>query len=220
MRAEVSCRPRHHCRFCTLDDQVTSSEHPPSSDLDGGDPGCCGPSLRPLRANVRGEVSERGEVTFEGPRRAPGLLRLPSRALEAPDDQSDRIDLRHGASENEAHEGRWLSRRFLDDGLQASSSRRAQVAETQRTPASRRRHPRSPIQGRHQGRRLIFAGSHPQLLRISPVPRSPPPHGTASHDQGTHSQSLAPMASIPHRHWLDVVRESTVPVDGAPPIEA
>jgi putative transposase len=100
--------------------------------------------------------------------RAARVLRLPRTALDAhPNDESHRVYVCHGASPHAANEGLRVTDRVPHDGLQTRSSRRAQVAEAKRTPAARRRHPRSSTHGRHQGRRVISLRSHPQLLTIS-----------------------------------------------------
>jgi putative transposase len=52
-------------------------------------------------------------------RRAVGVLRLPGRTLGPPaHDQPDRIDVLNGAPPHRAHQGKWLSDRVPDDGLQ------------------------------------------------------------------------------------------------------
>jgi hypothetical protein len=100
-------------------------------------------------------------------RRAPGLLRLPGRALGAPaHHEPDRVDLRHRPAPDQGHQGPWLEGRRPGHGLQADRGRPTPVACGQRTapgrPGACRRSLRTRLtrqtnhsEARHQHSRLI-----------------------------------------------------------------
>ena len=88
-----------------------------------------------------------------GSRRAPGLLRLPRRALGPPaHHQPDRVDLRHGAAAAAGHQGTRLANRRGRHGVQAHRVRTSQMARRQRTPPRRTRPRRRDVQERHPRR--------------------------------------------------------------------
>ena len=90
----------------------------------------------------------------EGLAAAHRVLRLPSRALEAPTDhESDREQPRDRQAPHEGHQGRRLEESRARDGLQAARRRPGALAPGQRPRARRRRARRREVQGRHQGHR-------------------------------------------------------------------
>ena len=73
-----------------------------------------------LRGRVRHQVAQGGREDHRRPRRAPGVLRLPGRALDPPtDDQPDRVDLRHRPAPSAGHQGPRLAGRRGGHGVQA-----------------------------------------------------------------------------------------------------
>src|ERR1700733_297359 len=92
----------------------------------------------------------------QGSRRAVGLLRLPGRTLEAPQDyQPHRIDVRHHSATPAPHQGLWLAARQLDHDVQARSGSTEEMATTQRTPTHRASLGRKTVRQRsYAGRRL------------------------------------------------------------------
>ena len=69
------------------------------------------------------------EKIIKDTERAPGLLRLPGRALGTPEDhQPDRVHLRHGAPTDQGHQGAGFPGRRPGHGLQADRGRPGPLA--------------------------------------------------------------------------------------------
>ena len=96
--------------------------------------------------------SQGGGVSGEGPEGASGVLRLSRSSLaEYQDDQSDRIDLRHHSSPNQALQGLSESRRHAAYDIQARDERREELAKTAWVRISGKSDNRSEVQKRNRG---------------------------------------------------------------------
>jgi len=92
---------------------------------------------RTVRRRVRPEVPEGRHDPGEGCRRAPDLLRLPRRALEAfADLERDRVAVRDGPTAPARDEGRGFSDKGPLDGLQAPRHGAGPLATTRRRTAA------------------------------------------------------------------------------------
>jgi len=139
--------PRHHraallvpcLRQCV--GRVTEVGAPGGEGRAGGDLQRRGPRARTqgspgVRRPLRRQVAQGDGEDHRPPRRAPGLLRLPRRALDPPtDDQSDRVHLRHRKTSAAGHEGTGLEGRRGGDGVQTHRVRPTPLASRQRPAA-------------------------------------------------------------------------------------
>jgi hypothetical protein len=130
----------------------------------GRDPRRRGPRPRPvghrrLRLRVRDEVAEGRGQDRRRRRGAARLLRLPSRALDPPQDhQPDRVHLCHRAAAHPGDQGPGIERRRPGDGVQADRGGSGPVASGERTASRGSRPSRGPL--REGGdRRARTAGS-------------------------------------------------------------
>jgi transposase-like protein len=97
-------------------------------------------AARTFEATYGAKWPKGGREDHRGPRRAAGVLRLPSRALDPPPhDESDRVDVRDRAAAAASYQGTRLAGRWGGDGLQAHRVRSNQVAGRQRAPPRRPR---------------------------------------------------------------------------------
>lgn len=77
-------------------------------------------SLPSVPFGIRGEVPQGNGLSAQGRRRPVHVLRFSGRTLDAhPDDEPNRIGVRHGAAPDAADEGLRVSVGDVDDGLQA-----------------------------------------------------------------------------------------------------
>jgi putative transposase len=111
----------------------------------GGDPRCGGPRPRrgrhrPVPRAVRCEVPEGGCEDRRRPAGAAGVLRLPRRALDPPQDhQPDRVHVLDGAAAHPGDEGAGQPCRRPGDGLQAAAGGAGPVAGGERAAPGRAR---------------------------------------------------------------------------------
>src|SRR5262249_34734336 len=116
-----------------------------------------GEGLRPVRADLRGEVPEGDGVPGQGPAGTADVLRLPGGALAAPaDDERHRERVRDRAAADGQDEGHGDTGRVPDDGLQADGVGLAEVAGVERLASLGGGHRRGRVRERDQarGRRL------------------------------------------------------------------
>jgi putative transposase len=108
------------------------------------------PSRRPgVRRRVRRQMAEGRGEDHQRPRRPAGVLRLPGRALDPPpNDQSDRVDLRHRPPSADGHQGPRQPGRRCRDGVQAGRSGPDPLASRERTPPRRSRPRGCPLRQR------------------------------------------------------------------------
>ena len=93
-----------------------------------------------VRGSLRRQVPEGGRQDHRRPRPLAGLLRLPDRALGAPEnDKSSRVDLRDRAEPQQDHQRAGLARTGNCHGLQADRGRAITLARGERTPLGRPR---------------------------------------------------------------------------------
>ena len=113
--------------------------------LAGREPGGGREGVRPVRGDLRGEVSEGDGVPGQGPGGVADVLRLPGRALDShPHDQPDRVDVLDGAAAARQDEGERQPGGVPDDGLQADGVGLEEVAGVERLDAPARGHQRAP----------------------------------------------------------------------------
>ena len=85
-------------------------------------------------------------MSGEGPGRVVDVLRLPSRALEAPaDDESDRVDLLDDPPTPSTHQGERHTTNEPGDDVQTGSLRRETLAPLRRSRAHRSPSPRKTL---------------------------------------------------------------------------
>ena len=102
---------------------------------------------------VRGQVSQGGRQDHRRRRAAAGVLRLPSRALGAfENDESDRIDFRDGPQSEQDHQGPRITSGGNRYGLQADRGRTVTLARRQRAAPGRTRSCRRNIRERQTRR--------------------------------------------------------------------
>jgi putative transposase len=95
---------------------------------------------------VKAFKTDYGREGHRRPRRAPGVLCLPRRALGPPaHHEPDRIDLRHRQVAATGHQGTRLTSRRCRDGVQAHRIRRAALESRQCTPPGTTRESRSHV---------------------------------------------------------------------------
>jgi Transposase and inactivated derivatives len=107
---------------------------------------------------LRRQVAQGDREDHRAPRRAAGVLRLPSRALDPPaHHQPHRVDLRHGAVTAAGHQGPRLEGGRRRDGVQAHPVRTGQMASRERSSPRRARPGRREVrtgQTRRASRRI------------------------------------------------------------------
>ncbi|QDU67363.1 Transposase, Mutator family [Planctomycetes bacterium Pla86] len=86
-----------------------------------------------------------------------------------------RIHLRDDPAANQPDQRRRIPSRRPRHGLQARQVGREDLGEAKRPRTPRRRHPRSPVQGRHQGRRVTSPGIPSTALGNTSRPRDERP---------------------------------------------
>jgi Transposase, Mutator family len=124
----------------------------------GRDPRRARPRPRPagdrrVRPRLRGQVAQGGGQDHRRRRRAAVLLRLPRRALVAPQDQQpDRVDVLAGPGTDPRDQGSGEQGRWVGDGLQAARVRPGPLASGQRPPPGRARACRCPLRQGGDGR--------------------------------------------------------------------
>ena len=99
--------------------------------------------------SLRGEISPGGRVAGKGSRRAVGVLRFPGCALAAySHDQSDRIELRDGATSHAQDQELSVAQDWAGNGLQACDERSEGLAATARIPTTDARDRRGEVHRR------------------------------------------------------------------------
>ena len=95
-------------------------------------------AIEVVRPRLRRQVAQGGGQDRRRRRGAAVLLRLPGRALAAPQDQQpDRVDLLHGPAPDPGDQGPRQQGRGAGDGLQAAGGRPGPLAGRQRPPPGR-----------------------------------------------------------------------------------
>ena len=118
----------------------------PARDLRGRDQGRCREGVRPVRGDLRGEVPQGDGMPGQGSVGIAGVLRLPGRALAShPHDEPDRVDVRHGATEDGEDEREREPCGVSNDGLQADGECLEELALVERITTPPGRHLRSEI---------------------------------------------------------------------------
>src|SRR5262249_21763306 len=150
-------RPGQAAQECAAESQGDAPRDLPGPESCRGRQG-----VRPVRADLRGEVPQGDGVPGQGPEGAVDLLRLPGGALAAPaDDECHRERVRDGAAADGQDERNGHASRLPDDGLQVDGVGVPEVAGLERLGPLGGGPQRGRVRGWDQagGRRLTTSSS-------------------------------------------------------------